>query len=150
MSIASPLTSKQEAFCRFFVENEMTARDAAKAAGYSNTSDGNIRSAASQLLTNINIKTRIEQLRREAVYKTTVTVVSIAEDIDRAWKLAFIQKKPEACIAASMAKAKLFGFVTDRPIVDLTIINKPLAQPTNEIELSVSEWQERWAPKQVQ
>lgn len=49
-----------------------------------------------------------------------------------------------------MSKAKLFGFVTDRPLVDLTIINKPLAQPTNEIELSVSEWQERWAPKQVQ
>jgi hypothetical protein len=33
--------------------------------------------------------------------------------------------------------------------VDITIINKPLAVPTKELELSVDEWIARWSPKEI-
>ena len=41
-------------------------------------------------------------------------------------------------VSASMAKAKLLGFdKPDQHKTDVTIINKPLAFPTKEIEMSV-------------
>ena len=111
------LTFKQEKFCRKLVENDLPATDAYKAAGYETTADSTARAAASRLMNSVNIKLRIEQLQADAAYAAAISIVSIARELDQAWKLAFVNKQAVGCVQASLAKAKLFGFVNDKPQV---------------------------------
>ena len=149
MATGKLLSPRQEKFCHRIIEG-MGQVQAAKSSGYL---DGpGINAQATNLLKNPKIKARIERLNDEAVYQANVTVVSLAEDLDKAWKLAFINKKPEACIQATITKAKLFGMLSDKQpatTVDLTIINKPMWKPGPLIEMSVDEWQAEYSPHET-
>jgi hypothetical protein len=52
-----------------------------------------------------------------------------------------------AAITAIMSKAKLLGYLVDKSEIELHILNKPSREPIDVTDLSVEEWQERFAPQ---
>ena len=77
------LTQKQETFCLKYFELG-NASEAARLAGYSERS---IRAIASKTLTNINIQTRIQELRQK------VEDASIANVVERKQRLTVIMRE---------------------------------------------------------
>lgn len=73
------LTEKQEAFCQSYLLDFNGAR-AAKEAGYAEDS---ARQEASRLLTNVNIRARIYQLRKEMGKLFNITRERIAQEYSR-------------------------------------------------------------------
>jgi len=140
------LTERQEKFCRNIISGQ-TPQTAYRNAGYYGTDKSIAVNAYLQLGRDL-IQDRIQELRQEAAKRLAVTVESLAAELDKAWMLAFSVKRPEACIQATLAKAKLYGFMSDKNEMTL-VIAKPLPVPTNELDLSIEEWQKRWSPKEL-
>lgn len=143
------LNAKQERFAQSLAQG-MTASAAYKAAGYAATKDGAVRANASRLLTNANVKFHIAGLQRQAADHTLVTIESIAWQLDEDRQLAFAQGQASAAVAASVAKAKLYGLVIDKAEVE-TALRKPMREP-GEVrqQMSLEEWVERFKPKGVE
>jgi hypothetical protein len=150
MANRTELTTMQEKFCRLMAEGKLTQYQCADQAGYNPGANNlNKRIAASRLAKQPKVKARIAELLAEATYHTGVTIGSIAKEIDQAWELARDDKNPEAMITASMAKAKLYGLVNDKPQVDITVLNKPMWTPGPMLEMSVDEWAAEFSPKEI-
>ena len=58
--------------------------------------------------------------RRAEAEKFEVTVESMARQFDEDRTFAYTCKNPGAAVAATLAKAKLFGLMTDRSVVNVT------------------------------
>lgn len=70
------MTERQEKFCREFIKTG-NATKAYKKAGYDTEDYDAIRSNASRLLTNDNVKARLEELRRKAEAKEILSASQI-------------------------------------------------------------------------
>jgi len=107
------LTQKQEAFALAYVETGSaaeayrTAYDV-KAA----TQHSTIYSAASHLLADPKIATRVAELQAQAAKLSLYTVKAAFDEYEAARKLA-MEDNPSAAVAAINGKVKLFGL--DRP-----------------------------------
>ncbi len=126
----------------------MNASAAYKAAGYAATKDGAIRANSSRLLTNANVKSLINDLQRRAADETVVTIESIAAQLDEDRKLAFAEGQASAAVAASLAKARLFGLLVDRTEI-ATTLRKPLREPGEARQMSVEEWTAKFKPSET-
>lgn len=102
---------RHEAFCQHRVAGK-TQDEAYKLAGY-RPDPG----AASRLSRNVNVSRRLDELQAKAAAKVEVTVDTIAAQLDEDRAFAIKQGSPSAAVAASTAKAKLFGLMTDRQVV---------------------------------
>lgn len=67
------------------------------------------RQNASRLMTNDDVRRRVEELQFKAVKKTEITVDSLAQELEEARALALKEKQSSAAVSATMGKAKLFG-----------------------------------------
>ncbi len=70
--------------------------------------------AASRLLKNAELRTRLAELTEPAVRKTRTTVDSLADQFDAVFDAAITEKQLSAAGTAAGLKAKLLGFMRDR------------------------------------
>ncbi|MDD5338468.1 MAG: terminase small subunit [Dehalococcoidales bacterium] len=77
---SSGLSSKQEQFC-FLVSQGLNATEAYRQAKYKVKTDGAAKSAASRLLTNVNVKAFIKYLRQKAIDATIADLVEVKQGL---------------------------------------------------------------------
>lgn len=105
---------KHEAFCQRRLEG-MTQEAAYIAVGYKPS-----RPHAHKLSIRPDVVQRMKELHIGALAKTEVTVETIAEQLDADREFAIKCKVPSAAVAATVAKAKLYGLAVDRSVVAVT------------------------------
>lgn len=108
------LTPKQEAFALSYVETGNASeayRQAYEAGGMKPES---INRKAKELLDNGKIAARIDALRAEHVERHKFTVDNMISQLDQDREYARQEGSPAAAVSASMGKAKILGFLTDK------------------------------------
>lgn len=104
------LTWRQRRFVdEFLVDSNAT--QAAARAGYSKRT---ANEQGTRLLTKANIRAEIERGQQKARKRCEVTKDSIAAQLDDDRRLAFRKGHASAAVSATVAKAKLFGLMSDR------------------------------------
>lgn len=138
------LNIRQERFCLSLAEGLPQSR-AYVDAGYA--ARGNAAEAsASQLLRNPKVVRRLAELQAKAARRSEITVDDLIAELDDMLKLARATKNPSAGVTAIMGKAKLLGLVVDKSDV-YTVLRKPTREPTDVKQMSLEEWQRRFAPQ---
>ena len=108
------MTPKQEAFCIAYVETGNASEAYRRSYDAENMKPEVVAVKASELLKNGNVAVRLEALRDEHVDRHKCTVDDLIAQLDDDRKFARDLKAPAAAITASMGKAKLLGFLTDK------------------------------------
>jgi hypothetical protein len=105
--------SRHEKFCQELAKGR-SGVDAYVTAGYNG--GNNAISGAARLLTNANIKARVDAIKAKAAEKCELTVADLVKELEHARFLAAGAETPQssAMVAATMGKAKLLGMVTDK------------------------------------
>jgi phage terminase small subunit len=104
------LTSKQEAFARFFVETGNASEAYRRAYQVSEgIKPETVHKRASELLANGEVTGRVSQLQGKAAKRAEITVQSLADELEEARAIALAEKQSSAAVSATMGKAKLFG-----------------------------------------
>lgn len=139
------LNIRQERFCLGLAEGLPQSR-AYIEAGYTARNNA-AEASASQLLRNPKVAARVAALQAEAARRSQVTVDDLIADLNVMFKLALATKNPAAGVSAIMGKAKLLGLIVDRAEVSST--RRPMREPGDGSQMSLEEWQAKFAPKRV-
>ncbi|WP_156751074.1 terminase small subunit [Mesorhizobium sp. AA23] len=141
------LNIRQERFCRGLLEGLPQSR-AYVEAGYA--ARGNAAEVeASKMVRLPKVAARIAELRNAAAKRLEITVDDLVAELEDMRKLAMACKNPAAGVAAVMGKAKLLGLIVDKAEV-ATTLRKPLREPGEINQMSLDEWQARFAPGGLQ
>jgi hypothetical protein len=92
---------------------------------------------------------RIYWLRVNSASRLRVTIDTIVSELSIAWEVAQDLGNPAAMVQATMAKAKVLGFIDDREKDELRR-PRPSPIPTDVVELSEKDWMEQFRPKRLQ
>ena len=114
------LTAKQEKFAQEYIKtiNQSEAYRRAYDVG-KNTKPETVWVEACKLMANPNVAQRVYELQQEAKERTLVTVESLTEELNEAYKLAKQEKQPSAMTGAVSVKAKIHGL--DVKKIDMTL-----------------------------
>lgn len=112
--MSEKLTPKQEAFAQKYIELGCAAAAYRFAYDSENMKPVTIRRKAAELLEHGNVSAHIMRLRKASQQRHLVTVDTITAELEEARTMALDATQPSAAISASMGKAKLHGFITDR------------------------------------
>lgn len=104
---------RHERFARAWIKTGVAARAYLKA-GYEPTTRHALDVAASRLMTHVEVKRRIRELKKQMATRNRITVDSLVEELDEARVSAMALDQPSAAITASMSKARLVGLIVDR------------------------------------
>jgi phage terminase small subunit len=135
------LTAKQERFCLLIVKGEAQST-AYEQAGYKCRTKQIAATSASTLMKNPNIIGRIQEVQAALTAKTIITLESLTEDLMDTRQKALAAGSFGPAVAASVAVARLHGFMVERS--EVTVMNKPAPLPTKILELSEDEWKEQF------
>lgn len=118
--MARPLTEKQEAFCRAFVETGNASEAYRRSYDAKNMGQNTIAVKASEMLNKDNISVRLRQLREVHQKRHNVTVDSLVAELEEIKNVALSAETPQssAAVAAVLGKAKLMGL--DKQLVQLS------------------------------
>lgn len=108
------ITPKQEAFCLAFVETGNASEAYRRAYDAENMKPESINRKAKELIDNGKIAARLAVLREVHVERHNLTVDDLIAQLDEDRTFARDLKAPAAAITASMGKAKILGFLTDK------------------------------------
>jgi hypothetical protein len=140
----SKLNARQERFCLFLVEGLPQSR-AYIEAGY--IARGNAAEVeASKMVRLPKVVARVAELQALAAQRSAVTIDILVGELDDMLRLAHECENPSAGVSAVMGKAKLLGLVVDRAEVASTV-RKPMRETTDVKQMSLEEWQRRFAPQ---
>lgn len=120
------LSIKQENFCLAYLETG-NASEAYRKAGYSKgMSDKTVNEASVRLLKNSKVIARLQKLREPIIERHNITIDDLIAELDenRQAALGAETVQSSAATAATMAKAKLLGYLTDK--VESTITTRTL------------------------
>ena len=112
---STPLQGRQETFCQVHADGKVSTAEAYRRAGYSET-DAN--SASHRLYTKVHIQARIACIQAERAKEANITRETLADDYNRALRIAEAQDNAAGMCAATTGKARLYGF--DRQVVEQT------------------------------
>lgn len=110
------LTPKQENFCLHYLELG-NASEAYRKAGYSKgMSDKTVNEASARLLKNSKVLARLEELRKPIIERHNITVDDLVRELEQARGFALSAEtvQASAAISATMGKAKLLGFGSEK------------------------------------
>lgn len=144
---AKKLSVMEERFCVMLVGG-MKKNAAYVAAGYQLPASSK-NSGAARLLRKPNVQNRIRALQHQQAQALNVTLESLILEFREAFEIAKKDINPQGMVAATLGKAKLLGFLQDKPPVDNGSVPKPLAHPTEHKEMTLAEWEERFKPKML-
>jgi phage terminase small subunit len=100
-------------------------------------------SNASKLARSDECALRIRELQEEQRKRIGVSLDALLRELNAMYRLARRSKQPGAGVQATMAKAKLLGFVVDRAEVEGTM-RRPLREPSEVKKMSLEEWSEKF------
>lgn len=114
------LTQKQEKFCRLVVELNNNSDAYRGAYDASRMKPESIHRKAKELMDNVNVAARINELRAEHAKRHRVTVDDLLGELEEARQIALNAETPQtsAAVGASMGKAKLLGL--DKQLIELS------------------------------
>ena len=124
--MARPLTEKQEAFCRAFVETGNASEAYRRSYDAKNMAQNTIAVKASEMLSKDNISVRLQQLREVHQKRHAITVDTLLEKLNKVYDAAMDTGPSEtprpaqaaAATGAVMAQAKLLGL--DKQLIELS------------------------------
>jgi phage terminase small subunit len=108
------LTPKQETFCQAYVETGIGAEAFRRAYDTSNWTDKSIHEKASQMLSTVKIRSRVDQLKAAHRRRHDYTVDDLVEELEEARKLAQENGNAAPMVQATMGKGKLLGLIIDK------------------------------------
>lgn len=110
------LTPKQEAFALAYVETGNASEAYRRAYNAEKMKPAVVMVKASELLANGKVAVRVAEIQSEAVERNAVTVDDLLRELEEARIAANASDKPQAAamVAATMGKAKLLGFLTEK------------------------------------
>ena len=108
------LTPKQEAFALAFIELGNASEAYRRAYDADRMKPETVNREAKALTDNPKIAARLAQLRAAHVERHKFTVDDIIAQLDEDRAFARQMETPAAAVTASMGKAKLLGFLTDK------------------------------------
>jgi hypothetical protein len=139
------LTQRHKQFCRNIVagmSQQLAFRDAGFTGGWTGGPTAFLKRPA--------IKQYIELLQAKQRIRLNVTLDGLVLDLRTGQDLAIREANPTAYVAATMGLAKLMGFLKEEREGDINVyINRPLREPTKEIELTPDQWVAKWAPTEL-
>lgn len=135
------LTAKQERFVLLIVKGE-TQSTAYEQAGYSVRSKAIAASAATNLMKNVNIQGRLAEVRESLQKRTLISLDGLTDDLIDTRRKALAAGSFGPAVAATVAIARLHGFMVERS--EVTVQHRPAPLPTKILELSESEWVEQF------
>jgi phage terminase small subunit len=105
------LNPKQEKFCQLYVQLG-NASEAYRQAYNSKAKPESVNVMACNLLSEVNITLRVEEIRESLKANHGITLKNILDELEEARVTALSAETPQssAAVAASMGKAKLLGF----------------------------------------
>lgn len=104
------------------------------------------RSNAGVLARRPEVAARIAELLAKQAKRVGITVDALLEELQDMLSLAKRVKHPAAGVGAILAKGKLLGLITDKTEAEINF-RKPVRRPGAETEMSMDEWQKKFAPK---
>ncbi|TPM27259.1 Terminase small subunit [Mesorhizobium sp. B2-2-2] len=144
---SSKLNARQERFCLGLAEGLPQSR-AYVEAGY--VARGNAAEVeASKMVRLPKVAARLAELQAAAALRSEIAVDDLVAELEDMRKLAIACKNPAAGVAAVMGKAKLLGLIVDKAEV-ATTLRKPLREPGESQQMSLDEWQAKFAPGGLQ
>ena len=108
------LTPKQEKFCQVYIETGNASEAYRQAYNTEKMKPESVNSKGYQLLQQVQITARLDELRAEHKKRHEITVDTLVAELEEARKLAFETDKAAAAVSATMGKAKLLGLVVDK------------------------------------
>jgi phage terminase small subunit len=135
--------NRRERFCQGIAKG-LSAVESYRRAGYKAQGHG-AEVSASQILTNLEVQGRIDELQQRAVLKHEITVDSLTRDLLFVRDNALRTDQNAAAVAALTLLAKIHGFLVDHKTVDI-VHHKPARQPTKQLELTEDEWLRLYDP----
>jgi len=103
------LTTKQEKFCKSFIETGNATEAYRRSYDCKNSNGATINRNAVALLENTKIATRVGELQLNLQKKFEVTVESLSKELDEDRQLARSLGQPGAAISALNVKARIHG-----------------------------------------
>lgn len=115
-------------------------------AGYGKGSQAkDVRSNAGTMARRPEVAARIAELQDNQARRIGITIDDLVAELDDMLKLAKRVKHPAAGVGAVLAKGKLLGLIVDRAEIEGTI-RKPARSATDRKQMTMAEWQEKFAP----
>lgn len=108
------LTPKQEAFCLAYLETGNASEAYRKAYSVGTMKPESIHRKAKELVDNVKITARLQELRAPAVEKAQITLEQHLADLKRLRDLAEASEKYGPAVTAEMARGKASGFYVDK------------------------------------
>lgn len=108
------MTPKQEGFCQAFIETGNASEAYRQAYDADRMKPETVNREAKALTDNPKIAARLAQLRADHVERHNFTIDDMIVQLDADRKFARELKAPAAAITATMGKAKVLGFLTDK------------------------------------
>lgn len=99
---------------RRFIEEYIIDMNATKAAIRAGYSEKTASEQSCRLLTYEHIKIALQEKRAEIADKCDITVMDLIKELEEARGLAIDSMQSSAAVAATMGKAKMLGFLTDK------------------------------------
>jgi phage terminase small subunit len=109
-----PLTPKQEAFACAFVETGNASEAYRRAYNAAKMKTTSINVNACKLLADANVSLRVAELKAEHAERHKFTINDMVAQLDEDREFARELETPSAAVSASMGKAKVLGFLTDK------------------------------------
>ncbi|UBB18356.1 terminase small subunit [Comamonas odontotermitis] len=111
-----PLTPKQEAFALAYAETGNASEAYRRSYNAENMKPEVVANKASALLKKGDVRVRVEQLQANAAERHDLTVDDLLRELEEARTAASTSDKPQAAamVAATMGKAKLLGYLTEK------------------------------------
>ena len=126
------LTPKQEKFCQVYIETGNASEAYRQAYNTEKMKPESVNSKGYQLLQQVQITARLDELRAEHKKRHEITVDTLVAELEEARKLAFETDKAAAAVQATMGKAKLLGLVVDKQETNVVQPPKIIVELSNE------------------
>lgn len=108
------MTPKQEAFCLAYVETGNASEAYRRAYSAAKMKAATVNKRASELLADGEVAGRVAELQNQHVERHKFTVDDMIAQLDEDRQFARKLETPAAAVSASMGKAKVLGFLTDK------------------------------------
>lgn len=117
------MTPKQENFCLSYIETGNASEAYRRSYDAEKTSEPVINVEATKLLANPKIAIRLAELRAPILERHRITVDDIITELNenRNAALTAVPVQSSAATSATMAKAKLLGFVVEKQEINKTL-----------------------------
>ena len=126
------LTPKQEKFCQVYIETGNASEAYRQAYNTEKMKPESVNSKGYQLLQQVKITARLDELRAEHKKRHEITVDTLVAELEEARKLAFETDKAAAAVSATMGKAKLLGLVIEKQETNVVQPPKIIVELSNE------------------